>query len=550
MHFGTGVTLLIVAAAGCGGDGLTPPPPPPPPPSAELGCQGSTDLVLAPGQSSIASATESAGCFRLTAGSGAAEYLVVGYSAAGDRGRTEPYRWRARTPGVTAATPDLAPAGRPRAVDFYDRLHDNLRARESQLARRPPRPDSRRVSAAAGVPPELGSRRTFKVCGNVACSELATVPTTAAFVGQKVAVYVDDTLPPDGFSPEDFVRLGTLFDQHIYPVDTAAFGRESDVDGNGLVFLVMTKQINRLCFDAGGIVTGYFFGRDLLASEPNSNGAEVFFSLVPDFHGTSGCRVTKDFVERVLPPTFGHELQHMISYNHHVLVRAGPSEETWLNEGLSHFAEELAGRSVPNGFCVANDCFSQFTLNDVSNAYRYLQAPDDWFLVYPIGSTGRLAERGAAWLLTRWLVDHFGGTPALTRRLVATGQTGAANVAAATGRPFDGLLGQWHLANFVDDLPNFVAADPRLRYPSWNWRVTFPALRAQSPALYPRAFPLAPDSTSGQYDFAGTLRGGSGRSLRVLIPAGGRPVDFRLSDLAGGNLPPDAAARVAVVRIR
>ncbi len=407
-----------------------------------------------------------------------------------------------------------------------------------------------RPPAVRAAPPSLGSQRSFDVCGNVACSELTAVPTTAAYVGTRVAIFVDDSLPPDGFTPDDFARLGALFDRHIYPADTAAFGRESDVDGNGVVFLVMTKQINRLCFDAGGIVTGYFFGRDLVPSAPGSNGAEVFFSLVPDFLGTAGCRVTKDFVERVLPPTFAHELQHMISYHQHVLVKGGPAEETWLNEGLSHLAEELAGRAVPDGFCVANDCFSQFTFNVVSNAYRYLQAPDEWFLLYPTGSTGRLAERGASWLLTRWLLDHFGGAGSLTRRLLATAETGAANIATATGQPFETLLGEWHLANYLDDLPNFTPANSRLRYASWNWRVTFPSLRAQYPSLYPRLFPLAPDSTAGRYDFSGTLRGGSGRHLRVVIPAGGQPVDLKLSDLAGGVLPAAIAARIAIIRIR
>ena len=41
----------------------------------------------------------------------------------------------------------------------------------------------------------------------------------------------------------------------------------------------------------------------------------------------------------------------MISYNQHVLVAAGSAEDTWLNEGLSHFAEELGGRSVPDAEC-------------------------------------------------------------------------------------------------------------------------------------------------------------------------------------------------------
>ena len=41
----------------------------------------------------------------------------------------------------------------------------------------------------------------------------------------------------------------------------------------------------------------------------------------------------------------------MISFNQHVLVRDGDAEDTWLNEGLSHYAEELGGRVVPDDLC-------------------------------------------------------------------------------------------------------------------------------------------------------------------------------------------------------
>src|SRR2546427_8348057 len=42
--------------------------------------------------------------------------------------------------------------------------------------------------------------------------------------------------------------------------------------------------------------------------------------------------------------TFIHEFQHMISFGQHYLGRAGAPEVLWLNEGLSHYAEEMGGR--------------------------------------------------------------------------------------------------------------------------------------------------------------------------------------------------------------
>src|SRR5262249_44450926 len=155
-------------------------------------------------------------------------------------------------------------------------------------------------------------------------------------------------------------------------------------------------------------ILGYFFGLDLLPSQQHSNDGEVFYGLVPD-PGNSSCDISKDFATDFLPPTFIHEFQHMISFNQHVVMRQGVSEITWLNEGLSHFAEELGGRLIPDAECqpAFTTCRTQFLGGDVENAYDYLNDPESSFLIEPGNSTGTLAERGANWLFVRWLADHF-----------------------------------------------------------------------------------------------------------------------------------------------
>ena len=546
--------LLIPLILGACGEGLTPPPPgPPPPPAVELSCSGITDVVLAPGQSVVLGAAASGGCIRMPSGTEAREYLAVAYSASGHtdaQGISGPYRWRTRS-----ATAPLATAEVPSefADDPVVRFHATLRARERALPRRV---ELRAPSAGPGSSAvTVGERRSFGACSDPNCLAFTTFLATAAYVGRRFALFLDDSLPAGGFTEEEYQRLGALFDDHLYPIDTAAFGRESDVDGNGVVLAVITRQVNRLCLAVGGVVSGYFYGLDLTPAEPGSNGAEVLFAAAPDPQGENGCRVTRDLVERVLPGTLVHEFQHMISYNQHVLLRGGALEDDWLNEGLSHLAEELAGRRVPNGSCIASDCLSQFAFNDVSNAYQYLVDPERWHLVMPSNSAGRVAERGAAWLLLRWIIDQYGGahggSDALTRSLVSTNRLGATNLSAVTGVPFADLLGEWHLANYLDDLPGFSPANVRLKYTTWNWRITFPGLRSQFPAQYPRFFPLLPDSTSGVYDHDGMLRGGSGRHLRVQLSAGAEPVDFRLTDLTGsGPVDGSVDGRIAVVRIR
>jgi hypothetical protein len=409
-------------------------------------------------------------------------------------------------------------------------------------------------SRVLGPPPVVGEQRTFSVCATTTCETFLQTTATAQAVGARVAVFVDDGAPSPGYTQADLTHVAELFDNHLYPIDTTAFGRESDIDGNGVVIVLLTHRVNLLspnCDATQSVILGFFFGADLLprsAANPGSNEAEIFYGLVPDPNNPD-CGITEAFALSHLPSTFVHEFQHMISFNQHRLVRGASSEETWLNEALSHFAEELAGRSVPDTECpVSGSCFSDFLgQGDVVNAFEYLQDPEGFFLIVPGDSTGKLEERGADWLFVRWLADHFAadtllGTD-LTRRLVMTSQTGAENVETQTGVPFSSLVPEWQLANYLDDLPGFGASSGRLRYKSWNFRDI-----AEANAL---PFPLIPDSTAGpDYIHTGILRAGSGKHVRVVQPPGFAAVDLQLSGGSGQSFPSEAAPRIALVRIR
>jgi hypothetical protein len=180
------------------------------------------------------------------------------------------------------------------------------------------------------------------------------------------------------------------------------------------------------------------------------------------------------------------------------------------------------------------------------NAFEYLASPEDFYLIEPGNSTGKLEERGANWLFVRWLADNFAGTTVLgtelTRALVATNQVGSANVVARTGVDFSTLVSEWQLTNYVDDLPGFSPGSSRLHYTSWNFRA----------AAEPNGgFPLVPDSTDGiAYGRSGTLRAGSGRHVLVIQAPGGAAVDLRITGSNGSALPASIAPRIALVRIR
>ncbi len=240
----------------------------------------------------------------------------------------------------------------------------------------------------------------------------------------------------------------------------------------------------------------------------------------------------------------------MISFNQHRLVRETSSEDIWLNEGLSHFAEELGARRLPAAECPSGSCYQDFLADgNIPNAYAYLQSTEDFFLIEPRSSTGELGERGANWLFVRWLADHFAsdtlyGTD-LTQRLVATSLVGASNVAAQTGVDFSVLVPEWQMTNYLDNLPGFNQPGSRLRYKTWNFREVFPDSLGQP-------FPLVPDNTTGSgYSHTGVLRAGSGRHVLVTQGGGAPLVDLLLSAPSGVEpVSPTVDARIGLVRIR
>ena len=525
-----------------------------------LACTDANTHALAVGEHQIIDPTQAGACVRLPAAGSGAAHLYVPVATAGQEsqnGVSAPYLVMGGD-AATATSPALPSpalsAFAPRRTP--DRFHAMLRARERALAAEPSAALFSRSTqpTAAAVPPVLNEKRTFSVCSSDACTSFTQTTATALAIGNRVAIFVDDSAPAGGYAQTDLDQVKTLFDQYLYAIDTTAFGRESDIDGNGVVVVLLTPKVNALspdCSTTGRIILGYFFGADLLpksSSNPGSNEAEVFYGLVPD-PLNSGCRVQKDEATSRLPATFIHEFQHMISFNQHVLLRGGTAEDTWLNEGLSHFAEELGGRLVPDTECpVFGSCEAEFIEDgDIANAFAYLASPEDFFLIEPGNSTGSLEERGANWLFVRWVVDHFAtdtilGTN-LTRALLATNQVGSANVAARTGADFSTMVGEWQLANYLDDLPGFTASSDRLRYKSWDFRAVAASLQ--------QGYPLQPDSTDGvSYEHTGTLRAGSGHHILVVQPPGAGPVDLLVEGDAGVALPATIQPRIALVRIR
>ena len=504
-----------------------------------------------------------AGCFIFPGNTSTnpVEYLLVAQLATDAPGTSAPFVLDGDTL-VTALAAQGAGALTRGGLKLPERFHDFLRLQErSHWAALPPAPRTAApgFARASRPPPVVGDPRTFSVCATVTCSSFQTVNATAKTVSGHAAIYLDNTAPAGGLTQAGLDSLGALFDARLYALDTTAFGRESDIDSNTVVIVLMTNVVNKLVTQqqctTQGFVAGFFFGADIdpfFATDPRVNHGEVFYSIVADPSGTLSCAHSQSQLQRIVPVTFVHEFQHMISYNQHVRVRSGEPQQIWLDEGMSHFAEELAGRSFLPG---DQTSFSNYAIGNVFNAYKYLDSTSTHFLVFSSG-IGSLAERGAAWLFVRFITDQFradtsfAATAAFTRTIVQTNLLGGAAVESATGTPFATLAGRWVLANYVSDLPGFIAPT-ELQYTSWDFRVTYASLNAQSPGTFPKPFPLTPPASGGSaVSLSGSLRAGSG--AYALVQQGPSQPGFRLlfSGPGGAALPTALVPRLNVIRIK
>jgi len=547
--------LLFLGAVACS-DGVSPRLAP---------CTDAGSHVTLPVVSAYASfdPATSNGCvvFPTNLSADSAEFVLVPQLTTGIPGKTSTYRLAGDTirpapVGPAYAASFTALEDLPPAEQFHRflRLGDETRWRVLNALTAPPLQAARSPAAPAG-PPAMGSQRTFKVCAKLNCASFDNVTATVRALKSNVAIYVDNNAPAGGLDSTALDSLANTFETRLYPTDTAAFGRESDIDTNSVVMVLMTPTVNKLVTSAActstGFVAGFFYGVDLEPSLPNSNKGEVFYSIVADPGGTVSCAHSTTSVQRIVPVTFIHEFQHMISYNQHALLRGGDGEVLWLNEGFSHYAEELGGRTYAPG----TPEFSRFVIGDLYNAYQYLDSTDKHFLL-PTAGIGSLAERGAAWLFVRFVVDRYAGDTtvaawnALTRQLLATSDVGAANIANRTGATFTDVVTRWALANWVSDLPGF-SAPAQLQYDSWKFRTTYASLHAQDAGNFPKTFPLTPPTSAGRsVNMTGTLRAGSGVYMRAFQTPGAPGFTLLFSNGSGGPIDPTNVPRLTVIRVR
>lgn len=507
----------------------------------------------------------------LDAGADGAEYLLVPFNAS-DAGAArlavEILGGNVQAPSGSLASaaraagpPGVAMAEIPDREEFHERLRE-WEVRELSASIGSARSaSSRRPLRAALEVPRVGALLPLNVpTGPNLCATPNLRVGRVVAVTEHAIVVADTANPPSDFTDQEFAGVAATFDTLVYPVDVRNFGEPTDIDDNSRVILFYTREVNELTpADSRGLVGGFFFSGDLFPPSAcaASNFAEIFYLLAPDPQGVINNNVrTADLIRRSTLGTVGHELQHLINSSRRIYINmADAFEEVWLNEGLSHIAEELlfyeASGLEPRqnidletlrGARERVQAVNTFQVSNLARYASYLENPDTTSLL----GVDELPTRGASWAFLRYAADQeTGPDQPFWFDLVNSTEAGVDNLRNVLGGqdPID-VMQAWTTSVFTDDFPGLALSGPLqptlLEQPSWNFRSILPVLDEGN------QFPLAVRALTSGAERAFTLRPGGAVFIRFGIAAGQQAV---LTTTSGGAVPPERL-RISVVRLR
>lgn len=300
--------------------------------------------------------------------------------------------------------------------------------RSLPVERRPSRSASTLVPGVAnGTEPTASKprpplRRSFSVLARdgdpTVPSHYDLVDSRLRAVGDRIQVFVDD---------DDMAKVGdallrsivSTFDREIVPTMDARFGSSTDVDRDGRFTVLISSRVGQP-FLGNAHVDGYFRSSDLddVLPRPLSNRADMMYL---DAGLTPG-----PYLETILAHEYAHAVLDSIRRD----TGGRTSEESWLDEAMTHLCEDLVGRSTMN----LDYRVSAF----LSEPNRYRVVVDD---EHRPGHFRCHGNRGASYLFLRWCVEAI--EPDLILMLATGRERGIANLERATGCSFADLFQGW-----------------------------------------------------------------------------------------------------------
>jgi hypothetical protein len=470
-------------------------------------------------------------CLQFDASTSGATYLIGVQSVSGTPTALTDIQMRASTPGSVSGNPALDAAwldaghaavaphshdiGTPmppmsasaqrlrahREAELKFRLEERQQLqRQLSGARRLDRQYPAASTAAAAVPGsvQVGDSVQVKYPSRLnSCFNSKPLSTVVRYRGTRSIWLEDVANPAGGFSEAQYAQLGTMFDNDIYDANEEYFGEPTDLDGNGRIVVVITREIN-----TERTVLGRVYFADLFPEDcPGANGGEFFYGIAPDPDSLAGgMRLSTQEALREYPVIVAHELAHVIQVGRRTRAAGSlPIQTIWELEGQATLAEEVVGHRVTGrqpgqnyGFSVAwNEPAlrpESWYINpfiDLVLYYGYESqqstipgAPEQcgWMGIAENGSMGPCiggrSLYGVTWSFLRWISDHYGptfpgGEQGLHRAMVMDSRSGFATLSALTGRPIEEMLAQWSAMLYLDDRQ--AGLDPKLTLPSWDF---------------------------------------------------------------------------------
>lgn len=268
-----------------------------------------------------------------------------------------------------------------------------------------------------------------------------TVEANLVSSGGSCLVYVDTRVSAQ-VPKATADRIASEFDRRIFPIVTHHFGPVPDGDKNNRIVVVVQSGVR-------SDIEGYHLYGNLVSASP----AEILYI---------SSALVQNVFDRVFP-VLAHELQHLIAGKRR--IDRGRYEGRWIDEGLSVYAEYLAGYGHNFGH------LSGFGAHPETSVSAFA------------GRNGAAADHGAAYTFMMYLFEQ-GLLPAPvqprseqhSRFIRAVVAAGVPEYLERDGR-FAELLRGWAVANYVDPLVNSVASPEHFnqyRYVDLDLRISIP----------------------------------------------------------------------------
>jgi len=226
------------------------------------------------------------------------------------------------------------------------------------------------------------------------------------------------------------------FSNRSYPAEVALFGNESKpgIDNDPRLHILHVTRV-------GSGVAGYYSSADQYSQLANafSNQKEMFYINLDWLNGSKNY----EYYETVL----AHEFQHMVHW------RSDRNEETWVNEGLSEFAQEVADYEPDTIF-----------------SKNFTDKPDTQLNSWGLEPGKNGEHYGSSYLFMAYFAQQF-GTEAIQTLIAhpSNGIEGFRAVLQILGYPYDfeRFFGDWLIANYVDE-PTALGQDGVYGYEKLN----------------------------------------------------------------------------------